>query len=496
MHSPLGKNALLLLTGATGYVGGRLFPLLKKQGYRIRCLARHPERLPPDIQQHAEIVQGDISDPSSLTQALVGVDAAYYLIHSLGASSNFENQEYEGAKNFAEAARQAGIQRILYLSGLGQDSTSLSPHLRSRQKVGDILRDSGIPVLEFRAGIILGSGSLSFEMVRALTERLPIMVAPRWVRTPTQPIAIEDVLHYLLLGLEYPLSFSQIFEIGGSDTVGYEDLIKEYAKQRGLKRWLIPISALSPKLSSLWLGLITPLYAPIGKKLVESIRNPTLVQNPAALHAFPVKPMGIQRAIARALAKEDREFAQTHWSDALSSSTPNRHWGGLRLGSRLVDSRSILVRVPPEVAFRPIQEIGGARGWYYANWLWKIRGALDRLWGGVGLRRGRRDPLHLKTGDALDFWRVESFTSHRRLLLRAEMKLPGRAWLEFEVDPQDEGSIIRQTALFDPLGVFGLLYWYGLYPIHDRIFSGMLRNIGRFAEEIPSKRFKIDKSDS
>ncbi len=496
MDAPLGKNSLLLLTGSTGYVGGRLFPLLKKQGYRIRCLARHPERLPSEIQRYAEIIPGDVCDPVSLTKALAGVDAAYYLIHSLGASSNFESQEYEGAKNFAEAARQAGIKRILYLSGLGQEGSSLSPHLRSRQKVGDILRSSGIPVLEFRAGIILGSGSLSFEMVRALVERLPIMITPRWVRTPTQPIAIEDVLQYLTLGLEYPLPVSQVFEIGGSDTVGYEDLIKEYAKQRGLKRWLIPISALSPKLSSLWLGLITPLYAPIGKKLVESIRNPTLVQNPAALHAFPIRPMGIKRAIARALAKEDQDFAQTHWSDALSSFTPKRHWGGLRLGSRLVDSRSLSVQVPPEIAFRPIQEIGGARGWYYANLLWKIRGALDRVLGGVGLRRGRRDPLHLKTGDALDFWRVENLIPHRRLLLRAEMKLPGRAWLEFEVDPQGQGSIIRQTALFDPLGVFGLLYWYGLYPIHDRIFSGMLRNIARLAEQTPAKHFKIGKNDN
>lgn len=475
--------AEILLTGATGYVGGRLFPLLKKRGLKIRCMVRHPENLGPHRFEGAEVVKGDVITKEGLKEALQGIQTAYYLIHSLGSDSNFEKKEQAGARQFSEAAREAGCERIIYLSGLGNESQDLSAHLKSRHMVGKILAESGVPTLEFRAGIILGSGSLSFEMVRALVERLPVMIIPRWVRTPTQPIAIEDVLAYLLLGLEHPLPQSQVYEIGGSDVVSYQDIMKEYAKQRGLKRVMVPVPVLTPRLSSLWLGVVTPLFSKVGKKLIDGIKNPTLVRSQEALRAFPVRPMGIERSIARALTNEDEDFALTHWADALSSSKQPQHWGGVRFKNRLIDSRSMELKLSPKQAFQPIQEIGGKRGWYYGNWLWRLRGFLDSLIGGVGLRRGRRDPKDLKVGDALDFWRVERLDPPKTLLLRAEMKVPGRAWLEFEVDPTDTGVELRQTAIFDPIGLFGLMYWYALYPIHGKIFQGMLRGIARQAAQ-------------
>lgn len=473
----------ILLTGATGYVGGRLFPLLKKKNLSIRCLVRHPDKIAGHRFRGATIQQGDVISGEGLAEALQGIHTAYYLVHALASDRDFEKKEQLGAEKFAAAAKAAGVEKIIYLSGLGHESSDLSPHLKSRHQVGKILAASGVPTLEFRAGIILGSGSLSFEMVRALVERLPLMIIPRWVQTPTQPIAIEDVLSYLILALDHPLPHSQIFEIGGSDVVSYQDIMKEYGRQRGLHRLMIPVPVLTPHLSSRWLGLITPLFAKVGKKLIEGIRNPTLVRNSEALRVFPVRPMGIQKAIARALSNEDEDFALTHWADALSSSKQRQHWGGVRFKNRLIDSRSIKIPVPAKRAFRPIQEIGGKRGWYYGNWLWQIRGFLDSLIGGVGLRRGRRDPVDLKVGDALDFWRVERLDPPHTLLLRAEMKLPGRAWLEFEIDPTASGVSLTQTAMFDPIGLAGLMYWYLLYPIHGRIFRGMLRGIARKAEQ-------------
>jgi len=301
------------------------------------------------------------------------------------------------------------------------------------------------------------------------------------VQVKAQPIAIEDLLAYLLAVLELPVAASQVYEIGGPDQVSYGQIMYEYARQRGLTRWMIPVPLLTPYLSSLWLGLVTPLYARVGRKLVESLRNPTLVSNNLAHAVFSVRPRSVSDAIARALINEDLEFAETRWSDALSSSGKPRTWGGDRFGSRLVDSRTITVPVPPEQAFQPIRRIGGRTGWYYGNWLWSIRGFLDLLIGGVGVRRGRRNPDSLRIGDPLDFWRVEAFEPNQRLRLHAEMKLPGRAWLEFEVTPCEQGSIIRQTAVFDPIGLAGLLYWYGIYPLHQFVFAGMLRNLARAA---------------
>jgi len=404
------------------------------------------------------------------------------LVHSMGSATDFETQDRTAAMNFGAAAYASGVQRIVYVGGLGSGGDVLSKHLRSRHETGEVLRASGVPVIEFRSGIVLGSGSLSFELIRTLVERLPIMTCPSWVRTPTQPIAIEDLVRYLLAVLDHPLGTSQVFEIGGSDRVSYRDIMLEYAKQRGLRRYLIPIPLLTPRLSSLWLGLTTPVYARVGRKLIESLRNPTVVQDDSAKKFFPIRPMGLRDAIRRAVGNEDAEFTTTRWSDAISSSGLAPGWGGVRVGTRLVDSRSINVPVPVKNAFAPIRQIGGQHGWYHLNWLWRLRGALDLLIGGVGMRRGRRDPEQLSVGNTLDWWRVETYQSNTRLRLVAEMKLPGRAWLEFEVTPHGTtGSTIRQTAVFDPAGLLGLSYWYGIYPLHAAIFHGMLRAIARRA---------------
>jgi uncharacterized protein YbjT (DUF2867 family) len=482
------RDRVVLLTGATGYVGGRLLPALIRAGYPVRCLARRPEFLAPRVPDGVTIVAGDCLDAASLGPALSGVDTAFYLVHSMGSTGNFADQDRAAADNFGSAARAAGVRRIIYLGGLGRGGETLSTHLRSRHETGDVLRASGVPVVELRASIILGSGSLSFELIRALVERLPAMVCPRWVRTPAQPIAVEDVIAYLLAAVELPGDGSRIFEIGGAERVSYEGIMREYARQRGLRRLMIPVPFLTPRLSSLWLGLTTPVYARVGRKLIESVVNETVVRDTAALRVFPIRPMGLRQAIARAIQNEDREFASTRWSDAISSAGSPPAWGGIRFGTRLVDSRVARVEATPVEAFAPIRRIGGANGWYFGSWLWRLRGFVDLLFGGVGLRRGRRDPEQLAVGDALDFWRVEAYEPGRSLRLAAEMKLPGRAWLEFEVEPDGDGALIRQTAIFDPAGLLGLAYWYGIYPLHDRVFAGMLRAIAaRVRHDVPGQ---------
>ena len=476
----------ILLTGATGYVGGRLLPLLKKRGERVRCLVRRPKNLQGRSTNDTEIVAGDLLDPASLKSAFEGIEVAYYLVHSMASTGSFEEQDRKAAQNFSEAARDAGVRRIIYLGGLGNEYRELSPHLRSRQEVGKILRQSGCKVVEFRASIVIGSGSLSFELVRALVQRLPIMICPKWVSVEAQPIAIEDLLAYLVAAIDWQGSESKIFEIGGPDRVSYGDIMREWARQRGLKRWLISVPVLTPRLSSLWLGLVTPVYARVGRKLVDSLRNPTTVEDNSALEEFPIKPRGLSAAIGRAIENEDHTITQTRWSDALSAARGPRTWGGLRFGNRIVDTRSVYVDAPPAEAFRPIRQIGGKRGWYYGNFLWRIRGWIDLIFGGVGIRRGRRDPDNLQVGDVLDWWRVEGFIPDSHLRLLAEMKVPGRAWLEFEVESEESGSNIRQTAIFDPLGLWGLVYWYTLYPIHVVMFRGMLHRIAREAQQSES----------
>ncbi|MDP8246072.1 MAG: SDR family oxidoreductase [Candidatus Hinthialibacter antarcticus] len=475
-------NSTILLTGATGYVGGRLLPKLVDRGYQVRCLTRRPEALQSRNVANIEIIQGNVLDEDSLVKAMDGATAAYYLVHSMGSRKRFEREDRIAAERFASAAKKADLERIIYLGGLGDSNHQLSAHLKSRHEVGRIFRESGVKTIELRASVVIGSGSLSFEMVRALTERLPVLITPRWVSVPTQPIAVNDILSYLVQSLDVETTHSRVYEIGGSDIVTYGDLMKEYARQRGLKRWMISVPVLTPYLSSLWLGLVTPIYARIGRKLIDSIRNPTIVTDETAQEDFSIRPVDMQTAVASALINEDKQFAETRWSDALSSIGTLQDWGGVRFGSRIVDSRTALIRCKPEGAFRPIERIGGENGWYYGNFLWKIRGWIDLCFGGAGLRRGRRDPEHVRIGDALDFWRVEAVEPNRLIRLSAEMKLPGRAWLQFEVEPDSQGSIIRQTAIFDPVGLPGLLYWYALFPLHEFVFAGMLREIARRAQ--------------
>jgi uncharacterized protein YbjT (DUF2867 family) len=430
---------------------------------------------------NTEVARGDVFDPESLNAALRQVDTAYYLVHSMASGGSYAEDDRRGASAFAAAAREAGVRRIVYLGGLG-DGEELSAHLASRQEVGRILHDSGVPTVEFRASIVIGSGSLSFEVIRALVEKLPVMVTPRWVDTRTQPIGIEDLVSYLVEALDHPAR-SIIYEIGGPDRVSYGELMREYARLRGLRRVMIPVPVLTPKLSSLWLALVTPVYARVGRELIAGLRNETVVRDERARQELRVQPRGVRQALERALINEDSTFAATRWSDALSAHRGPPSWGGVKFGSRLVDSRAAWVQRTPDQAFRPIARIGGQTGWYYGNRLWRLRGLLDWLAGGPGMRRGRRHSEVLTAGDTLDFWRVEAFEPDHLLRLVAEMRLPGRAWLQFEVTSEGSGSLIRQTALFDPVGLLGLIYWYALWAVHQVVFRGLLRGVIRAAEE-------------
>ena len=474
---PPVEQRVILLTGATGYVGGRLLPRLEDRGLRVRCLSRRPDVLAGRIGPRTEVVSADLADPAALGRALGGVDTAYYLIHSMSSSRPFAAADREAATSFAVAARAQGVRRIVYLGGLGRGHASA--HLASRHEVGEILRRSGVPTIEFQASVVIGSGSTSFDMLRALVDRLPLMITPRWVESPCQPIAIDDLLDYLIAALDYEPDGGEIFEIGGADAVTYRQLMGEYATQSGLHRAMVAVPVLTPRLSSLWLGLVTPVHAHIGRALVESLRSDTTVRDPRALDVFPIRPRTVSQAVERALHNEDLEFAETRWSDEAGDDDDS--FGGRRLGSRLVDVRTAHVAASTAETFAPIRQIGGRNGWYSAPRLWAMRGALDWLVGGPGLRRGRRDPDGVRVGDTIDFWRVEGFEPDHLLRLRAEMRLPGRAWLQFEVTPDGSGSTITQTALFDPDGVAGLAYWHAIWPLHRRVFAGMLNGIARAA---------------
>ena len=399
MLREMGSSQRVLVTGASGYVGGRLVPALEARGERVRCLARTPRYPEGRFSPATEIVRGDALDPPSLDAALRGVDTAYYLVHSMGSRADFQERDRTCAHNFACAARRQGVRRVIYLGGLGSHR-DLSPHLASRHEVGDILASHGPPTVEFRASIIIGSGSLFFELIRGLVNRLPVMVAPRWVRAEAQPIAIGDVIAYLRHGLALETDGNEVFEIGGPPA---PHLRRTHAGVRPPDRGaapdlMIPVPFLSPRLSSLWLGLVTPLYARVGRKLIDSMRNDTVVHHRRALDGFPVHPLAVGPAIGRALLEEDRELARTRWSDAVSSSGRRPSWGGRRFGSRLIDRQQALTAAEPERAFAPIERIGGVRGWYFGTWLWLLRGVLDLLVGGVGMRRGRRHPVELRPG--------------------------------------------------------------------------------------------------
>jgi uncharacterized protein YbjT (DUF2867 family) len=394
---------------------------------------------------------------------------------------DFERADRLAAERFAAAARGAGVRRLIYLGGLGADDDRLSAHLRSRHEVGAILRAGGGDVIEFRASIIIGAGSFSFDLVRTLVERLPVMICPAWLATPTQPIAIGDVVAYLAAAIGLPPGPPRIFEIGGPDRVSYGAIMQEYARQRGLARLMIPVPVLTPRLSSLWLKLVTPRYSKVGRKLIDGLKNPTVVTSDAALREFPIRPRDLRTAVHDAITNEDSEFAGKRWADLADVEDLPRRYGGKTEGTRLVDHRHTVVAVAPARAFAAIERIGGANGWYACDWLWQLRGRMDQLIGGPGMVRGRRDPARLREGDVLDCWRVEVCEPPRRLRLAAEMKMPGRGWLEFEVVPRDGDVTIHQTAVFDPKGLGGLAYWYAIWPLHELVFRRMLAGIARHA---------------
>jgi uncharacterized protein YbjT (DUF2867 family) len=464
-------------------------PKLIEAGYLVRVFVRDRNRLQGRTWlDQVEVVEGDVLDPASLLTVMSGVTAAYYLIHSMSGSTDFDQRDLQAARNFGNAARADGVERIIYLGGLGDPQTVLSEHLRSRQQTGQALNESGVPVTEFRAAVVVGSGSISFEMIRYLTERVPVMICPRWVFTRVQPIAIVDVLDYLVAALATPESAGRIVEIGGSDVLTYGDMMIGYAKARGLRRWLLSVPVLTPRLSSYWVHLVTPIPARIARPLIDGLRNEVIVREVVARDLFPqLKPMDYQSAVSLALTDLEPRHVETSWSDALVNSQGDLVPVALSTQEgMMIERRQLMVTTPPNTVFKMISRLGGQTGWLYLNWAWRLRGWIDRFVGGVGSRRVRRDAEVIRMGEAIDFWRVEAVEPNKRLLLRAEMKLPGRAWLQFEALPNEIGQTrLVQTAFFAPKGLLGLAYWYVLYPIHRIIFARMIHKLAQRATELP-----------
>jgi len=482
----------VLVTGATGYVGGRLVTELLKHGYRVRVLARGADRIATHswINQ-VEVVDGDAQSEEVLRTALAGVDIAYYLLHALMSASNFEEEEQSVAKLFGTVARESGVERIVYLGGLAPAHQKLSPHLQSRVDTGQILQASGVPTIELRAGVVIGSGSASFEMLRYLTERLPAMITPKWVNTKIQPIAIRDVLHYLVGAAKIDRSISGSFDIGGPDIYSYRQMMQEYAKAAGLrKRIIIPVPVLTPTLSAGWVGFVTPVPVTLASRLVESLKNEVICRNDEIRRLIPDPEGGLtpfSRAVELALTRIKEADVPTRWSDAQTPGAPSQplptdpHWAG---GTLYRDTRIVKSDVPIEYVWRAIEGIGGEHGYYSATWAWYLRGLLDRLIGGVGLRRGRRDPEKLHVGDALDFWRVEKVEAPLLLRLRAEMKLPGLAWLEFNLSTENGKTVLHQQATFAPRGLFGHIYWWAIAIFHVFVFPGMAHGAIKRAKKL------------
>ena len=489
----------VLVTGATGYIGGRLVPRLLDAGYAVRCLARAPRKLtdrPWAADARVEIVRGDLSDRDGLVAAMRGCRTAYYLVHSMvSAGAESATRDREMAEHFASAAECAGLARVVYLGGLGELGEGLGEHLASRQEVGQALASGATSVTVLRAPMIIGSGSASFEMLRYLVDRLPVMVTPRWVSTQSQPIAVRNVLNYLVACLSTPGTEGRTLDIGGPDALTYDDLMRVMAEELGLRRRIvIPLPILTPRLSALWIHLITPIGRDVAVPLVEGLRNPVVCRDDEALRLMPQPLLTVREAIRLALVRMEERNVGTVWSSA-GPIPGDPDWSG---GTVFTDERSLELAVPPPAVYRAVCRIGGGNGWYAADWLWWLRGALDRVVGGPGLRRGRRDPEHVSFGEALDFWRVIGLERNRMLRLRAEMKLPGDAVLEFAIEPRDARgqplppamadqaprSQVTQTARFRPRGLPGLAYWYALAPFHGVVFSRMLRGI-----ELAARRF-------
>jgi uncharacterized protein YbjT (DUF2867 family) len=499
-EAPDGTRLHCLVTGATGYIGGRLVPELLAAGHRVRCLARSPGKL----RDHAwakdiEVVEGNVVDSGSVAEAMRGIDVAYYLVHALGTGSGFEETDREAARIFADRAHAAGVRRIVYLGGLtprGVPPRELSPHLRSRTEVGQIFLDSPVPATVLRAAVIIGSGSASFEMLRYLTERLPVMVTPRWVRTRIQPIGVRDVLRYLVGSARMPADVDRAFDIGGPEVVTYLEMMRCYAAVAGLpRRLIVPVPVLTPRLSSHWVGLVTPVPHSIARPLTESLRHEVVChEHDIAEHVpdGPGRPLPFQEALALALRRVRDAQVATRWSSAAVPGAPSDplptdpDWAG---GSLYRDERELSVDASREALWKVIEGIGGDNGWYSFPLAWAVRGWLDRFVGGVGLRRGRRDAERLRAGDSLDFWRVEEIEPGHLLRLRAEMRLPGLAWLEMYAEDDGQGRTrFRQRALFHPRGLFGHVYWWSVSPFHAVVFGGMARNITRAAVKGPAAR--------
>lgn len=476
----------ILVTGATGYVGSRLVARLLDEGHSVCVLVRQPDRLKhkPWFRQ-VEIREGDASETTKLKDALSGVHSAYYLLHSMTAGRDFGRRDVALAASFGEVARSVGLQRIIYLGGLGEPGEALSEHLRSRQETGQALRNSGVPITELRAAVIVGAGSISFEMIRYLTERIPLMICPRWVFRRIQPIGIDDVLSYLVAVLDLPIGESRTIEIGGAEVLTYGQMIKGYARLRGLRRVLLPVPVLTPRLSSHWVHWTTPVPAAYARPLIEGLRSEVIVKNDDAARLFPgIRPMGYDEAVGRAL----EELQPQSFEEAVEAIVEQPISRGV---SRrvLIDRGMIIevwqqtVRAAPKTVYGAFSSLGGKRGWLYMQWAWRLRAILDSLLGGVGMRRGRTADGSLQDGDAVDSFRVQRVEPGRLLRLQAEMKLPGAGWLQFEARPMDEHiTRLVQVVFYAPRGVLGLVYWYLLCPIHRLIFAGLLKRLGNLAE--------------
>jgi uncharacterized protein YbjT (DUF2867 family) len=477
----MADSKLILVTGATGYVGGRLAPRLIEAGWRVRCLVRDPSRLQGRIWlNQVEVAQGDALNPDELIHAMRGVSAAYYLIHGMQGGRDSAERDLQAARNFAHAAEQAGVGRIIYLGELVDPTANLSPYLRARHETGYLLRHGRVPVTELRAGMIVGSGSVLFEMIRYLGEREPILVCPAWFFSQAQPIAIRDVLAYLVDALKTPETIGRVIEIGGPTRLTYADMLLGYAKERNLRRWLVRTPFNLPRLSAYWVHMVTPIHWRAAAPLIEGLRARLIVRDDAARGLFPqIEPIDFQTAVRLALGRIQRDDVETSWSDALVTAVGDvKPYKFTVEEGMFVERRQALLDLPAETVFRAFTGIGGERGWLFMDWAWAFRGWLDKAVGGVGLRRGRRHPDEINPGEALDFWRVEAVEKNRLMRLRAEMKLPGKGWMQFESVPKEDGkTLFTVTAYFAPRGFLGFLYWYAMWSLHKPLFDGLTRRI-------------------